>query len=143
MCVYTQSVVLRAVGRGNGVTQIRGKRSKGKEAKILSKDSLRNNVSAYTGGKGWEMELSERNDQYRQLIATLALFSLSRLFARSPFRSLARSPFRSRGKAPASQRASRSSARSEATHAEETANAFCDIIVEEYAAPLTTSSSSL
>ena len=128
MCVYTQSVVLRAVGRGNGVTQIRGKRSKGKEAKILSKDSLRNNVSAYTGGKGWEMELSERNDQYRQLIATLALFSLSRLFARSPFRS--------RGKAPASQRASRSSARSEATHAEETANAFCDIIVEEYAAPL-------
>jgi hypothetical protein len=40
-----------------------GKAAKGKEAKILSKDSLRNNGrSAYTGGKGWEMELSERND---------------------------------------------------------------------------------
>jgi hypothetical protein len=40
-----------------------GKAAKGKEAKILSKDSLRNNGrSAYTGGQGWEMELSERND---------------------------------------------------------------------------------
>jgi len=57
-------VVLRAVGRENGVTRLGGKAKVRKAAKILSKDSLRNNVSAYTG-KGWEMELSERNNQYR------------------------------------------------------------------------------